>query len=136
MKSKKNILMNASCLNKKNYNFAHNMDRLKILDKIPPVFRNKFLLTIVAFIVWLVIFDSNNLVSRYKELSQLHKLRKEKVFYTEKIASDRKMLYELKTNNQYLEKFAREQYKMKKPDEDLYIVLTSTENRRNNRRNN
>ena len=112
------------------------MDRFKILEKIPPVFRNKFLLTIVAFIVWLVVFDSNNLVSRYKELSQLHRLRKEKVFYTEKIASDRKMLYELKINDQYLEKFAREQYKMKKPDEDLYIVLTPAENRRNSRRNN
>jgi len=109
------------------------MDRFKILEKIPQVFRNKFFLTITFFIVWLVLFDSNNLISRYTELSQLYKLRKEKEFYTEKIASDRKNLYELKTNNQYLEKFAREQYKMKKSDEDLYIVVTQ-DNRRNNRR--
>jgi len=82
------------------------------------------------FIVWLIIFDSNNLISRYSELNQLRKLRKEKEFIAEKMANDRKKLYELKTNNSNLEKFAREQYKMKKPDEDLYIVLTPAENRK------
>ena len=112
------------------------MDRFKILEKIPPVFRNKFVLTIIFFIVWLVIFDSNNLISRYNEISRLRKLRKEKEFIAEKITNDRKKLYELKTNNSNLEKFAREQYKMKKPDEDLYIVLTPAENRKIEKDNN
>jgi len=107
------------------------MDRFKIIEKIPPVFRNKFVLTIAFFIVWLVLFDSNNLINRYKELSQLHKLRKEKTFLTEKIATDKKNLYELKTNNSKLEKFAREQYKMKKPNEDLYIVETTNSRNEN-----
>ena len=107
------------------------MDRLKILEKIPPVFRNKFFLTMAFFVVWLILFDSNSLISRYKELRQLNKLRKEKVFFTEKIASDKKKLYELKTSNHNLEKFAREQYKMKKPDEDLYIVSRGNERRNN-----
>ena len=112
------------------------MNRLKIIEKIPPIFRNKFVLTIIFFIVWLVIFDSNNLISRCRELSQLYKLRKEKEFYTEKIVSDKKKLYELKTSNSNLEKFAREQYKMKKPDEDIYLVLTPAENRKIERKNN
>jgi cell division protein FtsB len=67
-------------------------------------------------------------------LNQLNKLRKEKEFFTDKIASDKKKLYELKTSNTNLEKFAREQYKMTQPDEDLYIVQTP--NRRNERGNN
>jgi len=104
------------------------MDMFKISEKIPPAFRNKFFLTIVFFVVWLVIFDSNNLILRYKELNRLNKLRKEKVFFTEKIATDKKNLYELRTNSYSLEKFTREQYKMKKPNEDLYIVLTPAEN--------
>jgi len=112
------------------------MDRFKISDKISPIFRKKFFLTVIFFIVWLTFFDSNNLISRYKELSQLRKLRAEKEFYTEKIASDKQKLYELKTNNYNLEKFAREQYKMKKADEDLYIVLTPAEDRKNDRKNN
>ena len=110
------------------------MGRFKIIEKIPPPFRNKFVLTIIFFIVWLVIFDSNNLISRYKELRHLNNLIREKEFFTEKIASDRRKLYELKTNDYNLEKFAREQYKMKNPDEDLYVVQTP--NRRNERKNN
>jgi len=110
------------------------MGKLKIIEKIPPVFRNKFVLTIIFFIVWLVIFDSNNLILRYKELRHLNNLIREKEFFTEKIASDRKKLYELKTNDNNLEKFAREQYKMKNPDEDLFIVQTSI--RRNKSKNN
>jgi len=110
------------------------MDVFKFLDKIPPAFRNKFVLTIAFFVVWLVIFDSNNLILRYKELSQLHKLRKEKVFFTEKIATDKKNLYELRTNNYSLEKFTREQYKMKRPNEDLYVILTPAEAQKINNR--
>ena len=106
------------------------MDKFKFLDKIPPIFRNKFFLTAIFFIVWLLLLDSNNLILRYKELNHLYKLRKEKEFFIEKITTDRKKLYELKTNNQNLEKFAREQYKMKKPNEDLYITLTPAENRK------
>ena len=114
------------------------MIRLKsdITDKIPPFLRNKYILTIVVFFVWLLLFDSNNLFARFKELKELRKLRSEKEYYVKRIEADRRKLYELKTDNQNLEKFAREQYKMKKPDEDLYIILTPEEERRINRRNN
>jgi len=51
-----------------------------------------------------------------------------------KIEEDRRKLLELKTDNDNLEKFAREQYRMKKPDEDLYIVMTPREDRKHSRR--
>jgi cell division protein FtsB len=112
------------------------MIRLKILDKIPPVFKNKYILTVIIFIVWVVLFDSNNLIARFREVRELNNLKKDKEYYINKIESDRRKLYELKTNNHNLEKFAREQYRMKKPDEDLYIVLTPQEDRKITRKNN
>jgi len=112
------------------------MIRLKIIDKLPPVFRNKYLLTIVIFIVWLLLFDSNNLIARYKEMRELHKLRTDREYYMKRIETDRQKLHELKTDNHNLEKFAREQYRMKKPDEDLYIILTPSEDRKITRKNN
>jgi len=112
------------------------MIRFKLLDKIPPVFRNKYLLTIIIFLVWLLLFDSNNLITRYKEIKELNKLRTDKEYYTKRIEYDRKKLHELKTDNQNLEKFAREQYHMKKPDEDLYIILTPEEDRKITKKNN
>jgi cell division protein DivIC len=105
------------------------MLRPKFIDKIPPFLRNKYLLTIIIFVVWVLLIDSDNLISRYKEMKNLQKLKVEKEYYVKKIDEDRRKLYELKTDDRNLEKFAREQYRMKKPDEDLYIILTPRENR-------
>jgi cell division protein FtsB len=112
------------------------MFRFKFTDKIPVVFRNKYLLTIIIFLVWLLLLDSNNLIARYKDMRELHKLKIDREYYLKRIEVDRQKLYELKTDNHNLEKFAREQYRMKKPDEDLYIILTPQEDRKITRKNN
>lgn len=112
------------------------MIRFKLINKIPPIFRNKYILTILIFFIWLILLDSNNLIARYKEIRELHKLRNNREYYLNKIEDDQRKLRELKTDNHNLEKFAREQYRMKKPDEDLYIVLTPQEDRRITRKNN
>lgn len=112
------------------------MIRFKYSDKIPAVFRNKYLLTIIIFLVWVILFDSNNLISRYKDMRDLRKLKIDREYYINRIETDKKKLHELKTDNHNLEKFAREQYLMKKADEDLYIVLTPQEDRKITRRNN
>jgi cell division protein DivIC len=104
--------------------------KFKYSDKIPPFLRNKYFLTITIFVVWILLLDTNNLVERVRQMSELHKLRQEKEYFTKKIEEDKKKLNELKTDDHNLEKFAREQYKMKKKDEDLYIILTPREDRR------
>jgi len=112
------------------------MIRFKLIDKIPPFLRNRYLLTAVIFLIWLTMLDSNNLIARYKEMKELNKLKTDREYYIERIEADRKKLHELKTDNDNLEKFAREQYRMKKADEDIYIVLTPREDRQITRRNN
>ena len=112
------------------------MSRFKFIDKVPSAFRNKYILTILIFLIWLLLLDSNNLIARYKEIRELNRLRNDKEYYMNKIEVDKKKLLELKTDNDNLEKFAREQYHMKKPDEDLYIILTPREDREITRKNN
>ncbi|HAX93319.1 MAG TPA: septum formation initiator [Bacteroidales bacterium] len=112
------------------------MQRFKFIDKIPPVLRNKYLLTLIVFAVWILLLDSNNLISRFKEMRNLKKLKAEKEYYVQRIEEDKRKLHELKTSDRNLEKFAREQYRMKKPDEDLYIILSPQEDRRNARETN
>jgi cell division protein DivIC len=112
------------------------MIRFKFTEKIPAVFRNKYLLTIIIFLIWLLLFDSNNLIARYKEMRELRKLKTDREYYLKRIEADRRKLLELKTDNHNLEKFAREQYFMKKSDEDLYIILTPHEDRKITRKNN
>ena len=106
------------------------MIKFKFIEKIPPFLRNKYLLTIIIFVVWLLLLDSNNLISRHKEMKNLRKLKSDREYYVKRIEEDKRKLYELRTDDRNLEKFAREQYRMKKPDEDLYIILTPQEDRR------
>ena len=112
------------------------MIRLKFAEKIPAVFKNKYLLTIAIFLIWILLFDSNNLISRYKDLREVRKLKADREYYLKRIEADRQKLHELKTDDHNLEKFAREQYLMKKPDEDIYIILTPSEDRKISRKNN
>jgi cell division protein FtsB len=44
------------------------------------------------------------------------------MFYEEKIREDRAKLEELESNPANLEKFARENYLMKKDNEDIFII--------------
>ena len=67
-------------------------------------------------------------------MRELRRLQTDREYYQNKIDEESRKLRELKTDNHNLEKFAREQYRMKKPDEDLYIVLTPREDRKNSRR--
>ena len=50
-------------------------------------------------------------------------LEDERAYYLEKIAEVKEEREELFSNPDLLEKFAREQYLMKKPTEDLYIIV-------------
>jgi len=87
-----------------------------------PLLRNRYSLSLIVFFVWLLFFDSNNLIERTIHLSKLHQLEKDKIFYEEKIKDDNAKLEELESNPANLEKFAREQYLMKKDNEDIFIV--------------
>jgi len=94
-----------------------------IWKKIRPWVRNKYIITILIFIIWLLFFDNNNLVDRIKEINHLRQLEKDRKYYLERIDKDSKSLQQLKTNNKNLEKFAREKYLMKKENEDIFVVV-------------
>jgi Septum formation initiator. len=90
--------------------------------KAPNLLKNKFFLTGMIFLLWLTFFDKNNLIDLFGEMAKIHSHKNEKEYYEKKIASDREKIKELRTNSKNLEKFAREQYLMKKPNEDIFIV--------------
>jgi cell division protein FtsB len=95
----------------------------KIWKIILPIIKNKYIMTLLIFLIWLLFFDRNNLVDRIKEMNHYNQLEKDKKYFKERIEEDSKRLEQLKTNNKNLEKFAREQYFMKKADEDIFVVV-------------
>ncbi|MDY0101810.1 MAG: septum formation inhibitor [Lentimicrobium sp.] len=92
-------------------------------QKIPPVFRNKYVLVITAFLVWLTFFDRNNFISQVKLGRTLSEKRAQKEFYLNEIAKDSISMHELMSDTVLLEKFGREKYLMKKDDEDIYLIV-------------
>ena len=96
---------------------------VKFIKKLIPFLKNKFVLSCTFFIVWLVFFDQNNLIDRVKTMHNIYQQKRTKVYYQEKIKSDTRKLQELETNRENLEKFAREQYFMKKDNEDIFVVV-------------
>jgi len=99
---------------------------LKLIFRI--VF-NKYLLTTVAFVVWMLFFDSNNLLTRNKLQEKLDLLNVEKQFYIQEVKKDSTLTRQLVSDSAQLEKYAREHYLMKKPNEDLYLVIDTTGDR-------
>jgi cell division protein FtsB len=84
---------------------------------------NKYLIALGGFVVWIMFFDANNLVQHRQNLAELRQLEAQVDFYKHKIQADKQKLYELQTNDENLEKFAREQFLMKKADEDVYLIV-------------
>ncbi|MBL7114042.1 MAG: septum formation initiator family protein [Bacteroidales bacterium] len=87
------------------------------------ILRNKYILTLLIFFFWLLIFDRNNLIDRIKIVRKLNEMERQKEYYETRIEQDSRKLNELKTNRENLEKFAREQYYMKKPDEEIFVIV-------------
>jgi cell division protein DivIC len=90
----------------------------------------RYVIIIGLFLVWITFFDSYSLISYWKINRESNALRKESNFYKKEIESARQQrdyLFSNPGNNLHhfrnLEKFAREQYFMKKDDEDIFIIL-------------
>ncbi len=93
-----------------------------MFKKVPPFFKNFYLMTGFCFLIWMMFLDSNDLISRFKMTAKVRSLENEKEFYLEKISEVEKDRQELMTNKELLEKFAREKYLMKKESEDIFII--------------
>jgi len=91
--------------------------------KIWPYLKNKYILTISLFTIWMLFFDQNNMVDRIKMRSEIRKLETDLEYYKEEIEKDSTRFHELTTDKENLEKYAREQFLMKKKNEDVFVVI-------------
>jgi len=93
------------------------------MERLLELIRNKYFLSVAAFIVWMLFFDKNDMISQYEYRSVVNKLQEEKDFYEKETAQVKKDLSELNSNLNTAEKFAREKYFMKKDNEDVFVIV-------------
>ena len=89
---------------------------------IKRILLNKYLLVLIVFGIFITFFDEYNLISRWNTYLKTKQLEQEVKFYKEEIENNKQKMIELQSSNENLEKFAREQFLMKKDDEDVFII--------------
>ncbi len=102
---------------------------MKLFSQIPEWIKNKYLIAGVAFVVWMLFFDKNDVFSQYERVSHSKELKKNEDHQSILITETQKELGFLKTSAQTIEKYAREKYMMKKDNEDLFIINAAEENK-------
>ncbi len=95
---------------------------MKLLNHIPSWLKNKYLLSSACFVVWLVFFDDRDLISSMNRHRELRELEKSRDHYITEISITSQELEQLKNDPATLEKYAREKYRMKKDNEDLFVL--------------
>lgn len=94
------------------------------MKHIKKIVTNKYLLTGIAFGIWMLFFDRNDISLQIQRIQELNKLQRNEEVMTQKIKDTHTELDNLKNSPQTLEKYAREKYLMKKDNEDLFLVET------------
>lgn len=84
-------------------------------------FKNIYILIGVLFIVWMLFFDANSWIIHEELSTEINDLENEKNYYRKEIKKDKKELKKL-TTDEGLEEFAREQYYMKRENEEIFII--------------
>ena len=83
---------------------------------------NKYVLVTIGMFVLMCLDSDSNSYKRYMYDEKIRSLEKEIKFYQKEIEVNRKKLEDLHTDKEGLERFAREEYFMKRPNEDVYII--------------
>jgi cell division protein FtsB len=82
---------------------------------------NVYVLVLTVFLIWMLFFDTNSLLIHWELRKEIKKLERQQQFLKEEIAKDKKIIKKL-SDPEELEKFAREQYYLKKKNEEIYLI--------------
>lgn len=73
-------------------------------------------------VVMLFLCSDSNVIKRFESDNEIRSLKKQIEFYRKKTEEDKMKLHELQSDKDNLEKFARENYLMKKDNEEVFVI--------------
>ena len=92
-----------------------------LMNRIPSILKNKYLIASSAFFVWMMFFDHNDFIAQYARYQKLRQLKESSEYYRQKISAATEELNKRASDPAAYERLAREKYYMKKANEDLFI---------------
>ena len=90
---------------------------------IPNWMKNKYFITVVIFIIVVLFLDGNNIFRLVDRKQTLHRLNKQEQQYKQELIQLKEQKEAFESDDEALEKFAREEYRMKKDDEDVFVIV-------------
>lgn len=93
----------------------------KLLNVWDFIGKYKIPITVIAFGVIMGFLDENSIVRRMQYTQEINTLNREIEKYRAQYEESTERLNELVTNPEAIEQIAREKYRMKKPNEDIYV---------------
>ena len=93
-----------------------------VVKKFRYLLKNFYFIFFISFLIWMTIIDSNGFLNRFILSQKLDELRTEKEFYVQEIDKVTIDKEKFESNEEILEKYAREEYLMKKESEDIFYV--------------
>lgn len=93
----------------------------KFLENIPSIFKNKYLIASLSLLVWMSFFDQYNFIFQSNLSEQKEKLFNEFIQLKNETDKNKRFLKHL-NEREFLERYAREQFLMSKPGEDVFIL--------------
>ena len=94
-----------------------------VFQKIFHRLRNFYVASGLGLLLWMTFFDANDLPTQIRNWWKLRELDGDAKFYQTKIKDIQTKRQEVLGNDQLHEKFARENYLMKKPGEDVFVIV-------------
>ena len=94
----------------------------KFWQRIPKWVYNRYVIVGAIFLAWMFFLDDNSFLFHKKLDRELEELQDVEQYYMDEIAKDKVLLHDLDSSDEALERIAREEYHMKKDNEDVYII--------------
>ncbi len=82
-----------------------------------------YVILLIAFLIWMLFFDMNSYLVHRKLNKELDNINHKVDYYSKKFKEDSIQYNQLKYSREEREKYARENYFMKKKDEDIFIIV-------------
>ncbi len=95
----------------------------KLVHAIPAWLRNRYGAVALGLLVWVALFDRNDLWTTWKNHRELGRMEEQQEWYAAEIERTKEQLHELSSDTTLLEKFARERYLMKRDNEDIFVLV-------------
>jgi hypothetical protein len=84
---------------------------------------NFYIATGLFMLGWMTLVDANDLITQFDNWIKLRELEKEAAIYQQQIKEVQVERKEVLGTDRLREKLAREKYLMKKPTEDIFVIV-------------